>query len=94
MIVSVLGILAAVVIGFGLISQKAEAQAPKPAAQVDSPVGRLVEIQLIAWPLSTGVVATIKGTLLSMPTGWLVVKEGSYEHWLPLEKVMSMKVSR
>jgi hypothetical protein len=94
MIVSLMGILAAAVIGFGLISQRAEAQAGKPTTQVESPIGRLVAVQLVAWPLSTGVAGSVNGTLVSMPTGWLVIKDGSFEYWVPIEKVMSMKVSR
>jgi hypothetical protein len=76
-----------------LISNRADAAAPVAAAPA-TPLGRLVEIQLIAWPLSTTIVGKVNGTLIAMPTGWLVVAEGSYEHWIPSEKVMSMRVSR
>jgi hypothetical protein len=65
-----------------------------PAAGQETPVGRLVEVQLVAWPLSTAPAGLIRGTLVAMTTGWLVIKEGSYEHWVPMEKVMSMRVSR
>ena len=57
-------------------------------------MGRLVDVQLVAWPLSTAPAGLIRGTLVAMTTGWLVIKEGSYEHWVPMEKVMSMRVSR
>ena len=76
-----------------LVSNQAAAAAPVAAAPA-TPLGRLVEIQLIAWPLSTTIVGKVNGTLIAMPTGWLVVAEGSYEHWIPSEKVMSMRVSR
>ena len=76
-----------------LVSNQAAAAAPVAAAPA-TPLGRLVEIQLIAWPLSTAIVGKVNGTLIAMPTGWLVVAEGSYEHWIPSEKVMSMRVSR
>jgi hypothetical protein len=80
---------------FFMMPERAVAQAGKPTAQqVDSPIGRLVAVQLVAWPLSTAVVGTVTGTLISMPAGWLVIKDGSFEHWVPVEKVMSMKVSR
>lgn len=75
-----------------LVSNQAAAAAP--AAAPATPLGRLVEIQLIAWPLSTANVGKVTGTLIAMPTGWLVVADGSFEHWVPVEKVMSMRVSR
>jgi hypothetical protein len=76
-----------------LVSNQAAAAAPVAAAPA-TPLGRLVEIQLIAWPLSTAIVGKVNGTLIAMPTGWLVVSDGSFEHWVPVEKVMSMRVSR
>jgi hypothetical protein len=86
--------LAAVSIGF-LMPPPAAAQVGKPSdQQVQSPIGRLVSVQLVAWPLGTAVAGTVNGTLIAMPTGWLVIKDGSFEHWVPVEKVMSMKVSR
>lgn len=76
-----------------LVSNHAAAAAPVAAAPA-TPLGRLVEIQMIAWPLSTAIVGKVNGTLTAMPTGWLVVTDGSFEHWVPVEKVMSMRVSR
>jgi hypothetical protein len=76
-----------------LISAPAAAAVPE-ATEVASPVGRLVTIQIIAWPLSTGTVGNVSGTLIAMPAGWLVVKDGTFEHWVPAEKVAQMKVSR
>jgi hypothetical protein len=58
------------------------------------PIGRIVEVTLVAWPSEVGAPLKVMGNLLSMTGDWIVVKEGSYEHWMPKEKVMDMKASR
>ena len=65
-----------------------------PQAAGTPPVGRLVDISLVAWPLSTATAGRVSGTLLSMTGDWVVVKEGTFEHWIPKEKIMNMKASR
>jgi hypothetical protein len=86
-------LMAALLIGAVGIGLNDAAAAPAATA-AESPVGRLVDVQLVAWPLSTAPAGMLHGTLIAMTTGWLVIKEGSYEHWVPMEKVMSMRVSR
>lgn len=81
----------------GLMMLSAMPCAPAATAAqgaAESPVGRLVDVQLVAWPLSSAPAGTLHGTLIAMTAGWVVIKEGSYEHWVPMEKVMSMRVSR
>lgn len=87
------GLAAAAVVYFAI--PQAEAQTGvAPQAAGTPPVGRLVEITLVAWPLSTVLAGRVSGTLLSMTGDWVVVKEGTFEHWIPKEKIMDMKASR
>ena len=84
----------AAVVYFALPQHQAEAQTGATQAAGTPPIGRLVDISLVAWPLSTGTAERVTGTLLSMTGDWVVVKDGSFEHWIPKEKVMNMKASR
>lgn len=89
------GLVAAAVVYFALPQQRAVAQTGvAPQAAGTPPVGRLVDISLVAWPLSTATAGRVAGTLLSMTGDWVVVKEGTFEHWIPKEKIMDMKASR
>jgi hypothetical protein len=58
------------------------------------PLGRQVEIHMVAWPLSTAVANKVEGTLVAMTDQWIIVKEGSDESWVPREKVLLMKASK
>jgi hypothetical protein len=44
----------------------------------------------------TGLTAedTVEGTLVSTGGDWLVLKDGTYENWIPRDKVLFMRVSR
>lgn len=88
------GLVAAAVVYFAIPQQQAVAQTGAAQAAGTPPVGRLVDITLIAWPLSTGTAGRVAGTLLSMTGDWVVVKDGTFEHWIPKEKIMNMKASR
>ena len=80
--------------GFLINSDKvAAAPVPSPGAGTP-PIGKVVDVTLVAWPLSTQVTEKINGTLISMQSDWIIVAEGSYEHWIPTAKVMEMKASR
>ena len=89
------GLAAAAGVYFAIPQPQAEAQTGvAPQAAGTPPVGRLVDITLVAWPLSTATAGRVSGTLLSMTGDWVVVKEGTFEHWIPKEKIMDMKASR
>ena len=88
------GLLVAGVVCFALPLERAAAQTGTLPAAGTPPIGRLVDITLVAWPLSTNAAGRVTGTLLSMTGEWVVVKDGSFEHWIPKEKVLDMKASR
>jgi hypothetical protein len=97
-VVSVLGILAAVVIGFSVLGQRAEAQAggkfaPAPGTP---PIGAICEVRvLVATILSSKTeVETLRGDLIAMTDDWIVLKEGSFENWIPRDKVITLRASR
>ncbi|MEO5716889.1 MAG: hypothetical protein ABIT37_25640 [Luteolibacter sp.] len=84
----------ALCVGFLMNTEKVTAAAapgPDPGA---SPIGRLVDVTLISWPLSTQPAYKINGTLITMQPEWLVVNEGNYDHWIARDKVMEMKASK
>ena len=37
---------------------------------------------------------TVEGTLVRVDEEWLVLKDGSYENWIPRDKVLFMRASR
>ena len=37
---------------------------------------------------------TVEGTLILVDDEWLVLKDGTYENWIPRDKVLFMRVSR
>jgi len=75
-------------------SDKADAaQVTTPGAGTP-PIGKVVDVTLVAWPLSTQTTEKVNGTLVSMQSDWIIVADGSYEHWIPAGKVMEMKASR
>lgn len=37
---------------------------------------------------------TVEGTLVSIDNDWLILKDGTYENWIPRDKVLFMRVSR
>ena len=37
---------------------------------------------------------TAEGVLVRMDREWLVLKDGSYENWIPTDKVLLLRVSR
>lgn len=90
----VVGVAVAVVVYFVVPQQSSQAQTGAPQIPGSSPVGLQVNVTLVAWPLSTAEAGRVNGTLLSMTGEWLVVKDGSVEHWIPREKLLTMKASR
>jgi hypothetical protein len=83
-----------VAVSWGISGFRAEAQTSTPAPVGSPPLGRRVEIQMVAWPLTTAISNKVEGTLLAMTDQWIIVKEGSDESWVPREKVMLMKASK
>jgi hypothetical protein len=90
------GMVAMAALGIYLLLPAQEAAAQPGAGQAAGtpPIGRVVEVTLVAWPVGTGTPMKITGNLLSMTGDWIVVKEGSFENWMPKEKVLNMKASR
>jgi hypothetical protein len=37
---------------------------------------------------------TVEGIVVRMDSEWLVLKDGSYENWIPKDKVLLLRVSR
>jgi hypothetical protein len=37
---------------------------------------------------------TVEGTLVLLDNEWLVLKDGTYENWIPRDKVLFMRASR
>lgn len=37
---------------------------------------------------------TVEGSLVRLDEEWLVLKDGSYENWIPRDKVLFMRASR
>lgn len=37
---------------------------------------------------------SVEGTLVRVDDEWLVLKDGTYENWIPRDKVLFMRVSR
>ncbi len=87
------GLLIAGVVYFAVPSERVKAQTGVQTPGTP-PIGRLVDVTLVAWPLSTTKAGRVSGTLLSMTGDWIVVKDGSYEHWIPTLKVLEMNASR
>ena len=92
--VCVLGLVTLVVVSWSITGFRAEAQTPGSIAVGTPPLGRQVEIHMVAWPLSTVETNKVGGTLIAMTDQWIIVKEGSDENWVPREKVMLMKASK
>lgn len=79
--------------------QSAEAQAGRTvAAPGTPPIGRLVEISLSPWSYGQMPAAKddrkVSGTLVAMTDRWVVVQEGTFENWVPMERVVVMRASR
>ena len=89
-----LGAAAVVAISLSFVGNHAEAQTPPRSSAGTPPIGRLVEIHLVAWPLSTTDAGKVGGTLISMTDQWIIVQDGTFEIWLPKDKVMSIRASR
>jgi hypothetical protein len=92
--VCMLSLAAVVAVSWSITGFRAEAQTPGSIAAGTPPLGRQVEIQMVAWPLSTAVANKVEGTLVAMTDQWIIVKEGSDESWVPREKVLLMKASK
>ncbi len=92
--VCVLGLATLVVVSWSMTGFRAEAQPPGSIAVGTPPLGRQVDIHMVAWPLSTVETNKVVGTLIAMTDQWIIVKEGSDENWIPRDKVMLMKASK
>ena len=90
----VLGILACGALYLAVPVGHAEAPNPVRPPLGTPPLGKPVDVVLVAWPLNTGNAGKVSGTLVAMTDQWIIVESGSQETWVPKEKVMTMTASR
>ena len=90
----VLGILACAALYLAAPVGHAEDPKPDRPPLGTPPIGKLVDVMLVAWPLNTGNAGKVSGTLVAMSDQWIIVESGSQETWVPKEKVMTMTASR
>lgn len=93
-LIAAAGILAAGIMYFTMAGSPAAAQNAGLSSPGTPPVGRLVDIQVVMWPLATSNPAKISGTLVAMTDQWIIVASGNQETWVPKEKVMTLTASR
>lgn len=94
-IVSSLGILAALVIGMNITADAQSQQGNLSRAMSGAaPIGAICEVQVIAsaYDASSGKF-TFRGNLVTLGPEWVVLKEGNYQNWIPREKVVFIKAS-
>ena len=95
-ILSALGILVTVGILFSL-NERADAQTPSqtPPAPGTPPIGLLCEVKVLASVMSQKTeIIQVKGKLLAMTDQWIVLQDGTDEHWVLCKKVVTLKASR
>jgi hypothetical protein len=78
--------------------EPAAAQNGRAAAPGTPPIGRRVEISLTTW-VSGEKDANMRelkvtGILVAMTDRWVVVQDGSYEQWVPMDRVVVMQAAR
>ena len=84
-----------------------QAQQPVAPAEVKSPFGQLCIVTLDPQADRTGKPVTdaskktsltaddtVEGNLILLNDEWLVLKDGTYENWIPRDKVLFMRASR
>ena len=84
-----------------------QAQQPVAPAEVKSPYGQLCIVTLDPQAeravkqagdalKKTSLTAddTVEGNLILLNDEWLVLKDGTYENWIPRDKVLFMRASR
>lgn len=99
--------LIAVVLSVGTPQAVAQAAEVKAAPVVDSPLGRPCVVTLDPLAASetlapqamrdkAGFISAniTEGTLVSLGPEWVVLRQGTYDHWIPRGKVLMMRVSR
>ena len=82
---------------FTMLPEKAHAQSGSryTAAPGTPPIGRLCEVNVIASVMSQRTeIQKVSGTLLAMTDQWIVLQEGTFENWVPREKVVTLRASR
>lgn len=85
---------AALILTSSFIAQRSDA-APTSAAPGTPPIGAICDVSVIASVLSGRTeIQTVKGNLLAMTSDWVVLKDGSFENWVPREKVLTLRASR
>lgn len=88
-------------------SAQAPAPGGKPAEVATSPLGRLCVVTLDPRIdrgakaagesfKKAGVTAdsTVEGTLVTWDQEWIMLRDGTYENWIPRDKVLMIRVSR
>ena len=98
---------AAIAVAVSFWSPAAQAQQPAATEGLKSPVGQPCVVTLdplaerVLGPVKeslekTGLTpeGTVEGTLISMDREWVVLKDGTYESWIPRDKVLLIRASR
>lgn len=95
-------------VGALFIPREAVGQQPEASERsaVSSPLGQecVVTVETQAWMKASPTQPdsksgfygdyTLRGKIIQWQNDWIVLKDGSYENWIPREKVLSVRVSR
>lgn len=92
--IAVIGLASAATVYFALPQHYATAHPGGATPPGVPPVGRAVEVSVVAGNLSPITAGRVTGILVSLTGEWVVIGDGNSEHWIPTEKVMAMKASR
>lgn len=89
-----MGLLAAGMIWFYSAGSPAAGQTGSQSSPGTPPVGRIVDVTVVSWPLTTASPSKVSGTLVAMTDKWIIVAAGNQEVWVPIEKVLYVMASR
>jgi hypothetical protein len=102
------GAAAIIAVAISLLPGTTTAQAAPPAADAvpSLPTGKRCEVTLdprVASKKRSGGPASdfwevrnqvIDGTVVALTSDWLVLKDGNFDHWIPREKILTLRISR
>lgn len=103
---AILLLLAAMAAGVSYLDIRAQTPASSSGTKVSYPYGNdcIVTIDPRAdrkLPLSTTTDSsgfqqdgTLRGTLIYLSEEWCILKDGTFENWIPRDKVLTMRVSK
>lgn len=102
------GIAALLIPASALIERRAQASSPREASQVTFPYGMECVVTLDRNTLSLDLATaapppgtsgffddwTARGDLIYLNDEWCVLKDGTYENWIPRSKILMIRASR